>query len=77
MGPSIYPEDWVTDQPERILVAEFIRGKNCWYAPKRKYPIPLRVDVDQIEEDEERNLIRIRATIYGGTGIPKREIGDR
>lgn len=27
-------------------------------------PHSIAVDVDQIEEDEERNLIRIRATIY-------------
>jgi len=62
-GPQYYPEDWVTDQPERILVAEFIR-EELLVRTEEEIPHSIAVDVDQIEEDEERNLIRIRATIY-------------
>ena len=62
-GPQYYPEDWVTDQPERILVAEFIR-EELLVRTEEEIPHSIAVDVDQIEEDEERNLNRIRATIY-------------
>jgi GTP-binding protein Era len=26
-GPALYPEDYLTDQPERVLAAEIVRGK--------------------------------------------------
>lgn len=62
-GPQYYPDDWVTDQPERFLVAEFIR-EELLARTEEEIPHSIAVDVDQIEEDEKRDLIRIRATIY-------------
>lgn len=62
-GPQYYPEDWVTDQPERFLVAEFIR-EELLARTEEEIPHSIAVDVDQIVEDAARNLIRIRATIY-------------
>lgn len=62
-GPQYYPDDWVTDQPERFLVAEFIR-EELLARTEEEIPHSIAVDVDQIKEETEKNLIRIRATIY-------------
>lgn len=62
-GPQYYPEDWVTDQPERFLVAEFIR-EELLSRTEEEIPHSIAVDVDEIKEEAEGSLIRIRATIY-------------
>lgn len=62
-GPQYYPEDWLSDQPERFIVAEFIR-EELFLRTEEEIPHSLAVDVDEIKEDAEKNLMRIRATIY-------------
>ncbi len=59
-GPPLFPEDQVTDQPERFLAAEFIREK-AMAATRNEVPHSLAVMVDGFEEGEK--LIRIRARI--------------
>ncbi len=39
-GPAYFPEDYVTDQPERFLAAELIREK-VLPPPARRFPIRL------------------------------------
>jgi len=62
-GPQYYPEDWITDHPERFIVAEFIR-EELLLRTEEEIPHSIAVDVDEIKEDPEKNLMRIRATIY-------------
>lgn len=62
-GPQYYPEDWITDHPERFVIAEFIR-EELLLRTEEEVPHSIAVDVDEIKEDPERNLMRIRATIY-------------
>ncbi len=62
-GPQYYPEDWITDHPERFVIAEFIR-EELLARTEEEVPHSIAVDVDEIKDDAEKNLMRIRATIY-------------
>jgi len=62
-GPQYYPEDWITDHPERFVIAEFIR-EELLHRTEEEIPHSIAVDVDEIKEDADRNLMRVRATIY-------------
>lgn len=59
-GPRYFPEDYVTDQPERFLAAELIREK-VLQATRQEVPHSVTVNVDQWEETDR--LTRIFATI--------------
>ena len=59
-GPAYFPEDHVTDQPERFLAAELIREK-ILEATRQEVPHSVAVIVDQWEETGR--LTRIYATI--------------
>ncbi len=61
VAPPYYPEDQITDQPERFLVSEIIREKVLTSAGQ-EVPYATAVIVDQFEE--KTNLTRIAATIY-------------
>ncbi len=63
-GPRLFPSGMLTDQPERQLVAEIIREK---YLTRvfDEVPHSIAVEVDEIEDDEERDdLVRIHASIF-------------
>jgi len=60
-GPRYFPEDQVTDQPERFLAAEIIREQILRKTGK-EVPYSIAVMVERYEELEK--LIRIAATIY-------------
>ncbi|NMB20760.1 MAG: GTPase Era [Firmicutes bacterium] len=62
-GPQYYPEDWITDHPERFVIAEFIR-EELLIRTEEEIPHSIAVDVDEIKEDPKKNLMRVRATIY-------------
>ena len=62
-GPKYYPDDWLSDQPERFLVAEFIR-EELFLRTEEEVLHSVAVDVEEIKEVAEKNLMRIRATIY-------------
>ncbi len=60
-GPKYYPDDIVTDQLERFLVAEIIREK-VMLATEDEVPYAVAVEVVQWEEKKE--IIVIGANIY-------------
>jgi GTP-binding protein Era len=62
-GPSYYPEDQVTDLPERFIAAEMIREK-IMRQTNDEIPYGVGVKVDQFEEKPEKNLVVIQATIH-------------
>lgn len=62
-GPAFFPEDTLTDQPERTLAAEFIREK-LLYALDDELPHGIGVVVEQMKERDTGDLIDIDATIY-------------
>ncbi len=61
-GIKYYPDDMITDQPERLIVAELIREK-ILHATQDEVPHSIAVDVDEFTE-RENGTIFIRATIY-------------
>lgn len=60
-GPALYPEEHVTDQPERFLAAELIR-EQVLHLTRQEVPHAVAVMVDQWEDTPK--LVRIAATIY-------------
>ncbi|HHY37239.1 MAG TPA: GTPase Era [Firmicutes bacterium] len=62
-GPPYYPADMITDQPERFIVAELIREK-VLHLTRDEVPHSIAVEVEEMQEREEKNLILIRANIY-------------
>jgi GTP-binding protein Era len=59
-GPAYFPEDYITDQPERFLAAELVREK-VLLATRREVPHSVAVTVDRWEQTPQ--LTRIYATI--------------
>ncbi|MFO7764972.1 MAG: GTPase Era [Pelovirga sp.] len=62
-GPPYYPDDQVTDLPERFIVAEMIREK-IMRRTSDEIPYGVGVKVDQFEEKPDKNVIIIQATIH-------------
>lgn len=62
-GPQYFPEDMVTDQPERVICAELIREKALLLL-REEVPHGVGVGVDKMERREDRDLMDIYATIY-------------
>lgn len=60
-GPALYPEDYLTDQPERFLAAEILREKILHHT-RQEVPHAVAVQIESWEETEK--LVRIAATIY-------------
>jgi len=60
-GPRYFPEDQLTDQPERFIASEIIREKVLLKTGK-EIPYATAVLIDRYEEQEK--LTRIAATIY-------------
>ncbi len=71
-GPQYFPEDMVTDQPERILCAEIIREKALRHL-RDEVPHGIGVEIMKIEALSER-LTEINATVYCERDAHKRII---
>ena len=61
-GPQLFPEDMVSDQPERQLVAEIIREKMLRLLD-REVPHGVAVGIERWHERED-GLVEINAVIY-------------
>ncbi len=61
-GPAYYPEDMVTDQPERLIAAELVREKLLTLT-RDEVPHSVAVDVDEMTTRPNGDVY-IRATIY-------------
>lgn len=61
-GPVFFPDDIVTDQPERAIVAEIIREKLLMYM-EDEIPHGVAVVIDSFKERVGKPLIDIQATI--------------
>ena len=60
-GPMFFPEDMVTDHPERFIVSEIIREKLLLYLEDE---VPHGVAVEIESSKEEPGITRIGAVIY-------------
>lgn len=61
-GPKYYPDDYVTDQPERLLIAELIREK-VLHMTREEIPHSVAVDIEEIATRPNGDLY-VRAVIY-------------
>jgi len=61
-GPKYYPDDQVTDHPERFIISEFIREK-VLHLTREEIPHSVAVLIEKIDRDESRGLIDVAATI--------------
>jgi len=62
-GPHYYPEDMVTDQPERFIVAEMIR-EQLLKQTHDEVPYGVAVMVESFTEKPQKNLVVIEAVIH-------------
>ncbi|HEU4388128.1 MAG TPA: GTPase Era [Blastocatellia bacterium] len=60
-GPALYPEDELTDQPERVLVAELVR-EQILRATAQELPYVTAVTTEMWQDEEK--LTRIHCLIY-------------
>ncbi len=88
-GPQYYPADQVTDHPERFIISELIREK-VLHLTREEIPHSIAVVIDKIkkEEDTDKEMIRVMATIIverdsqkgiviGKRGALLKEVGTR
>lgn len=62
-GQPLYPFDQLTDQPERLIIAELIREK-VFHLVYQEVPYAVAVEVEQVKAREGRELTDVEATIY-------------
>ncbi len=62
-GPQYFPDDMITDQPERLIISEIIREKALENL-QEEVPHGIFVDIDKISQRENKDLIDVHATIY-------------
>ncbi|MBE0448443.1 MAG: GTPase Era [Actinobacteria bacterium] len=86
-GPRYYPGDVITDQPERVIAAEFIREK-VLELTREEVPHGVAVEVQEMKPRKGREIVDIFATIFveresqkgiliGKGGRMLKEIGSR
>ncbi|MBR3148703.1 MAG: GTPase Era [Eubacterium sp.] len=62
-SPHFFPDDTLTDQPERVLAAEIIREKILRLMDK-EIPHGIAVSIEKMREREDAEILDIEATIY-------------
>lgn len=62
-GPPFFPEDTLTDLPERFIAAEMIREK-VFRLTGQEIPYSTAVTIDSFSEEKKGALVKIHATIH-------------
>lgn len=62
-GPKYFPEDMITDQPEKIIAAEIIREKILELVSE-EVPHGVGVEVISFKNREDKDILNIQANIY-------------
>lgn len=86
-GPQYYPAEMLTDQPERLIVAELIREK-ILQLTYDEVPHAVAVEIVSMSKRPNRDLVDIQANIYveresqkgiviGKKGLLLKEVGQR
>lgn len=84
-GPKYFPDDMITDQPERLLVAEIVREK-LFRCTRDEVPHAIAVYTEEMK-DRGNHKVYIRVTVYverdsqkriviGKNGAVLKEIGN-
>lgn len=62
-GPHFFPDDTLTDQPERVIVSEIIR-ESMLKLLSDEVPHGIAVDIESMKERDSSDICDITATIY-------------
>ena len=62
-SPHFFPDDTLTDQPERVLAAEIIREKILRLMDK-EIPHGIAVSIEKMREREDKEILDVEAVIY-------------
>ncbi|MBR4201269.1 MAG: GTPase Era [Oscillospiraceae bacterium] len=62
-GPHYFPEDMITDQPERVLAAELVR-EQLLYLMQDEVPHGIAVVTESFSEREDKDILNISVLIY-------------
>jgi GTP-binding protein Era len=62
-GPKYFPEDMITDQPEKVIAAEIIREKILELVSE-EVPHGVGVEVISFKNREDKDILNIQANIY-------------
>jgi GTP-binding protein Era len=62
-GPRLYPDGELTDEPERVMIAELIR-EAALEGVRDELPHSIAVTVEEMGAREGRDLVDIYATVY-------------
>ena len=62
-SPALFPEDMVSDQPERQIVAEIVREKLLTLLDK-EVPHGTAIEIEKFSEREDSDVLDIGAVIY-------------
>jgi|UniRef100_A0A7V6A4U5 GTP-binding protein Era len=63
LSPPFFPEEQLTDQTERFLVAEIIRER-LFHHTGEEIPYAIAVAVEEFDESRRPDMVRVRAVIY-------------
>jgi GTP-binding protein Era len=63
VGPPLYPEDELSDRPERFFIAETLRGQ-VFALLRHELPHAVAVEVETVRAREGTDLTDVEATIY-------------
>ncbi len=61
-GPMFFPEDYLTDRPEKFVVSEIIREKALMYL-QDEIPHGIAIEIVKMREREGKDIIDIQANI--------------
>lgn len=62
-SPHYFPDDMLTDQPEKVLAAEIVREKFLCLL-NEEVPHGIAVGVEEMKEREDKDILNISAVIY-------------
>lgn len=62
-GPQYFPDDMITDQPERFVISEIIREK-ALINLEEEIPHGIYVSVEEVKQRKDKDIIDVVANIY-------------
>ncbi|MEK7005135.1 GTPase Era [Clostridioides difficile] len=62
-GPKYFPDYMITDQPERVLIAELIREKVLHYL-NDEIPHGVAVEIEKMKARNDKEIVGVSAVIY-------------
>lgn len=62
-GPQYFPDDMITDHPEKFIISELIREK-ALINLEEEIPHGIMVEIEKISERQDKDLLDVYATIH-------------